>query len=135
MTKINQLYRAAIPYDLFVKLYRCFGYETLNIEYSFNKLDLEHLDTIKRVGELKDELSQFYIPCKAKLYLSNLNELKCITVFRQVLRLNNISLISKQKYIKHKKVTFYSIKFDSDIREEHLHTMKVNNNHLFVSFS
>ena len=135
MTKINQLYRATIPYDLFVKIYRCFGYEMLNTEYCFNKLDLERLNTVKMISDLRDELSQFYIPCKAKLYLSSLNELKCITIFRQVLRLNNISLISKQKYIKHKKVTFYSLKFDNDINDEHLHSMKVNNNHFVVSFS
>ncbi len=135
MTKINQLYRSTIPHELFIKLCHCFGYDALNIEYSFNKLDLERLNTVKLVSELRDELSQFYIPCKAKLYLSSLNELKCITIFRQVLRLNNISLISKQRYIKHKKVTFYSLKFDNDANEEHLHSMKVSNNHFVVSFS
>ena len=133
--KINQLFRANVPSDLFIKLHRCFGYEALNQEYMFSKVELDKLDTVNRVNNLKEELCQYYIPCKAKLYLSNMSELKCITVFRQILRLFNINLISRQKYIKHKKITFYSIKFDNGHKDEHIHAMRVNQNHLVLTFS
>lgn len=107
----------------------------LNVDYTFSKVDLERLNTVARVNEMKDELAQYYIPCKAKLYLSNMNELKCITIFRQILRLNNIVLISRQRYIKHKKITFYGIKFEKDPNEEASHVMKVSNNHVLLTFS
>lgn len=134
--KINQLFRSNVPNDLFSKIYRCFGYETLNIDYMFSKIELDRLNTVGKMNEIKDELTQYYIPCKAKMYLSNLNLLKCITVFRQVLRLNHVSLISKQRYIKNKKMTFYSIKFDyQQDEEEKLNGMRVNNAHLVINFS
>lgn len=134
--KINQLFRSNVPSDLFSKIYRCFGYESLSIEHMFSKIDLDRLDTVGKMNDLKDELTQYYIPCKAKMYLSNLNQLKCITVFRQILRLNHISLISRQRYIKNKKMTFYSIKFDyQHTEEEKLHGLRVNNAHLVINFS
>lgn len=134
--KINQLFRSNVPMDLFNKIYKCFGYESLNIEYMFSKTDLDRLNTVGKMNDLKDELTQYYIPCKAKMYLSSLNQLKCITVFRQILRLNHISLISRQRYIKNKKMTFYSIRFDYNQNEdERLHGLRVNNSHLIISFS
>lgn len=134
--KINQLFRSNVPNDLFKKICDCFGYENLNIEYMFSKIDLDRLSTIAKINELKDELTQYYIPCKAKMYLTNMNQLKCITVFRQILRLNHISLISRQRYIKNKKMTFYSIKFDyQQNEEEKINGLRVNNAHLVINFS
>lgn len=134
--KINQLFRSNVPSDLFSKIYKSFGYETLNIEYMFSKIELDRLDTVGKLNELKDELAQYYIPCKAKMYLSNFTQLKCITVFRQILRLNHISLISRQRYIKNRKMTFYSIRFDyQQNEEEKLNSMRVNNAHLIINFS
>jgi hypothetical protein len=133
--KIMQLFKASVPNELFVKVCQCFGYEVANEDFSFCKMDLERLDTVRRMNCLRDELCQYYIPCKAKLYLTNLNELKCITVFRQLLRLNNITLVSRQRYVKHKKITFYSLKFDEENKDERLNHMTVNNNHLVVNFS
>lgn len=130
-----QLYRSSVPNDLFVRVYQCFGYEKLNQEYMFSKADLERLNTVENMIVLRNELCQYYIPCKAKLYLSNLNELKCITVFRQLLRLNNIVLVSKQKYVKHKKITFYSIQFEKNEKHDICHSMKVNNGYTILSFS
>lgn len=134
MTKILQLFRVKITNELFMKVYKCFGYTQLNQEYMFCKADLEKLNTLTAMLELKDELCQYYIPCKAKLYLSNLDVNKCITVFRQILKLYNIMLTSKQKYIKHKKTTFYSLKLANDPSIEN-HHMTVNNNHLVLTFS
>jgi hypothetical protein len=136
--KIFQLFRVNIPSEIFYKICDCFGFDgsQLNPEYSFCKNDLIKIDTLNNLLQYKDELCQYYIPCKAKLYLSNLNINKCITIFRQILRLNNMMLVSRQRYIKYKKTTFYSIKKEA-VSEENveIHSMKVNNNHLVLSFS
>ena len=134
--KINQLFRANVPNELFLKICGSFGY--INKDYMFCKNDLAKLETVKKISDYKDELCQYYIPCKAKLYLTNINLNKCITIFRQILRLNSMHLMSRQKYIKHKKTTFYSIKIDDKNIESDItgiHAMKVNNNHMVLSFS
>ena len=135
MTKIRQLFRVKITNELFSIVSQAFGYTgLLQCDYMFCKADLERINTLEKVQELKDELCQYYIPCKAKLYLTNLDVNKCITIFRQILKLFNILLISKQKYIKHKKTTFYSIKHELN---EHIdiHGMHVNNEPLVLIFS
>lgn len=134
MTKILQLFRATIPIELLNKICESFGYK-IGTEYIFCKHDLERIETCKNMLAYKEELCQYYIPCKAKLYLTNLSLNKCITIFRQVLRLNNMTLVSFQRYIKHKKTTFYTIKDDKNKKDhqEH-HAMKVNNNHMVVTF-
>lgn len=134
MTKILQLFRATLPSELFTKICESFGYR-VGSEYIFCKSDLDRLETLRKVSSHKDELCQYYIPCKAKLYLTNLNLNKCITIFRQVLRLNNMTLVSFQRYIKHKKTTFYTVKSDHNDEDRHdQHAMKVKNNHMVVTF-
>ena len=107
--KINQLFKAHIPDDVFLKIIEAFGYSQMSDEYSFSKIDLKRLNTLEKLGTLKEELLKYYLPCKAKLYLHTLDENKAITVLRQILRLYNLILTSRQKYIKHKKTTIYSI--------------------------
>lgn len=139
--KINQLFKINVPYELFIKLCNAFGFTNLSEDYTFSKLDLDRINTLEMVNNLKDELYQYYIPCKAKLYLANLDLNKCITLFRQILRLNNKALTSRQKYIKHKKITFYIIKKNNDNEDSDADNMRdnqhmvVNNDHVILSFS
>jgi len=132
--KINQLFKAIIPDELFEKLYRMFGYTEISEDYMFSKSDLIRLNTVTNMNTIKDELIQYYLPCKAKIYVTNLDLNKCITIFRQVVRLFGIVLVSKQKYIRHKKCTLYFIcksKEDSD----DLNNMRVNHNNIVINFS
>jgi hypothetical protein len=132
--KIKQLYRAMVPNELFVRVYKCFGYEVLVEDYTFCKADLQRLETVNKMSEIRDELCQYYIPCKAKLYLTSMNVSKCITILRQLLRLYNIALLSKQRYIRHKKTTFYSIRFSENNEDSDINHMRVENNHMVVHF-
>ena len=61
------------------------------------------------MNEMIDELMKYYIPCKSKKYLSELNEKKCVTILRQFLKIHNHTLISKEKYVKGKKHLFYQV--------------------------
>ena len=58
---------------------------------------------------MHNELVRYYIPCKAKKYLTDLNEKKCITILRQFLKIQNYTLMSKDKYIDGKKILFYQV--------------------------
>ncbi len=133
--KINQLFKTPVPEELLISILKCFGYDNLhsNEERSFCKFDLDRLRTIEKVHQLKDEISKYYLPCKAKIYLNSLDEKKCITILRQILRLHNYTLLSKQKYIKQKKVTFYIIQ-KKDFNNPIHAILKIDNGTTILSF-
>jgi hypothetical protein len=132
--KINQLFKANIPEDLFLKIYKLFGINNLDEDYNFSKADLIRLKTIEQLDNYIEDLSQYYLPCKAKLYLLDIDENKAITILRQILKLFNMSLVSKQKYVKQKKTTLYYIsKLNDD--DDNIHAMKVENHNVTLNFS
>lgn len=129
--KINQLFKNYVPHEILIKLLNCFGYTDINDEYSFSKNELDNLNSIEKVNELKDDLIKFYLPCKVKVYFTDLDNNKIITILRQILRLHNLSLLSKQKYIKQKKITYYYIEKNSHEKNNHV---KIDNEHKIISF-
>lgn len=130
--KIHQLFKDKISEDIMLKVILAFGLKSINDETAFSKQDLINHNTVLYMNELKDVLLQYYLPCKAKIYLENLDESKCVTVLRQLLKLFQIKLISKQKYIHNKKSTIYFIK--KSIEAEH-HTIRVVEFHDQVVFN
>lgn len=95
--------------DLFYKIINCFNYSEINSNVFFSKMDLDTFDTVNRLSDLKNELKTIYLPCKSKIYMEIESSQDAITILRQVLRLFNYKLMSKQKYINNKKVIFYYI--------------------------
>jgi hypothetical protein len=132
--KINQLFKSLIPEDLFKSICECYGITNFITEYSFSKKEMDKMKTLENLNNYKDDLNQYYLPCKAKLYLNNLNHSKAITILRQILRLYNMTLLSKQKYIKQKKTTLYYISKISDNVID-INTMKVDNHSITLIFS
>lgn len=130
--KIHQLFKDKISEDIMLKVILAFGLKSINDETAFSKQDLINHNTVLYMNELKDILLQYYLPCKAKIYLESLDESKCITILRQLLKLFQIKLISKQKYIHNKKSTIYFIKKSMEV--EH-HTIKVEEFHDQVVFN
>lgn len=107
--KINQLFKTHMTDDLFYKIINCFNYSEINSNVFFSKMDLDTFDTVNRLSDLKNELKTIYLPCKSKIYMEIESSQDAITILRQVLRLFNYKLMSKQKYINNKKVIFYYI--------------------------
>jgi hypothetical protein len=105
--KIHQLFRQKVETGIVFRLLRCFGLECLEDKKMFSKYDLIKINTLQRLSVLRPELEPFYLPCKAKVYLYDLTEKKCITVLKQVLRLHGYFLVSKERNINNKKVIFY----------------------------
>ena len=107
--KIHQLFKEKIPEELFTDIIRKFNIQNLQEITCFSKQDLVNIDIVSQMEQIKHSLWPYYLPCKAKIYLENLNINKCITILRQVLKLYQMKLESKQKYIKYKKTTVYYI--------------------------
>ena len=90
-----------------IKLFGLNGFDDINL---FTKLNLLELKTVGNFKNIIPILKEYYLPCKAKIYLTSLDEKKCITILRQLLKKNNYNLVSNEKYIKGVKYNFYHIK-------------------------
>ena len=105
----NQLFKVSPNVEITEKILENFGIKGLDDNHSFTRDNLSDLDTVNNINEMYDELVRYYIPCKAKKYLTELNEKKCITVLRQFLKMQNYTLMSKEKYVEGKKILFYQV--------------------------
>jgi hypothetical protein len=105
----NQLFRITPDRNIVLKLLSFYGIDGFDDNRYFTKNDLESLKTIDNIHSLKDELYNYYIPCKSKIYLNNITEKKSITILRQFLKTHNYTLMSKEKYIQGVKHIIYKI--------------------------
>ncbi len=105
----NQLFRQIPPIELCIKVLNAFGLTDLSDTTYFSRKDLESTKCVESLTELKDELAECYLPCKARTYLNDLNSKNAITVLRQISRLYGCSVQSREKYIKGDKFIIYQL--------------------------
>ena len=105
----NQLFRISPDMEITENILQLFGIKDIHDNHSFTRENLIDLKTVQKMNELSTNLLKYYIPCKSKKYLVDLNEKKCITILRQFLKIHNHTLISKEKYIKNNKQLFYQV--------------------------
>ena len=105
----NQLFKVSPNIEITEKILENFGIKGLVDNHSFTRENLSDLNTVENMNEMYDELLRYYIPCKAKKYILDLNEKKCITILRQFLKMQNHTLMSKEKYVNGKKILFYQV--------------------------
>ena len=107
--KINQIFNKKPSQELLTKVLNSFGLDDLDDCRSFTRTDIRKLETIDKIMELKTELSEYYIPCKARNYLNDLNEKNVITVLRQVCKVYDYKVISTEKHINKVKYVYYKL--------------------------
>jgi hypothetical protein len=107
--KINQLFTKMMTEEVLHKLLTCYNLTGLHDSRMFSKRELEQLGTVNKVNELIEELGQYYLKCKARLYLTNITTKKCLTILKQVVRLFNFSVESHEKNINNRKVIYYQL--------------------------
>lgn len=117
--RINQVFKKPVDLALTVDLLRCFALNGLDDTRLFCKKDLLKFGTLARVAELVPSLSLYYLPCKARTYLSDLSEKRVVTVLKQVVRLHGYILLSKERSVNGKKVIFYRLTAASEIQQLH----------------
>ena len=105
MTK--QLFKLIPKLNFLLELLHCYGLQNLEEQKYFSRDDLVKLNSVNKIKLLN--LYKYYLPCKAKIYLYNLNEKKLITILRHFLKQFNYKLLSKEKYINKKKIIIYHI--------------------------
>ena len=106
----KHLFFRKIPDLTFVeKLLNCFGIDAYGADITFTKEDLKNFKTLEHITCLLDELHTYYIPCKARVYLVNLDVQKCVTILRQIMRLHTVYLLSNQKMKNGLKSVYYTL--------------------------
>lgn len=105
----NQLFRQVPPRDVCQKVLEAFGIKDLDDTINFSRKDLKAISCIEKMEELKSLLIKYYLPCKARTYLNDLNVKNVITILRQIVRLYGYSISSREKYIKGDKFIIYQL--------------------------
>tara|TARA_B110001469_G_scaffold124264_2_gene137631 strand:+ start:794 stop:1180 length:387 start_codon:yes stop_codon:yes gene_type:complete len=106
---INQLFTSRPPQEKVLTVIEFFNLNGFHDTKSFTKKDLSIFETVKKINENISLLEEWYLPCKAKIYLTDLNEKKSITILRQLLKLYKYNLKSTEKYIQGDKMIEYNI--------------------------
>ena len=106
---INQLFIDRPSFEVTLKLVRIFGLKNMNDETLFSILDMDYNNVLTKFKTIENEIIECYIPCKRKLYLSNLNNKSLINILRQFLKTQDYDLFSYEKILKGKKYLLYKI--------------------------
>ena len=105
----NQLFRVLPDIEIINSLLQIFGLNSLYDTKFFTKESLKENDTVNKLCEMKGELEKYYLPCKAKNYINDINDKRCITILRQFIKVHGYTLISKERYIDGKKMSVYRL--------------------------
>lgn len=115
--KINQLFIKHVDEDLVLRMLNCFGLSNFDDKRTFCKYDLVRMKLLDKFKPVVEDLRGYYLPCKAKVYLDGMDERKAITVLKQVLRLHDVYLKSKEKNFNNRKVMFYTLIREKDRKQ------------------
>jgi hypothetical protein len=105
----DQLFRKYPSDDIVKKVLLTFMISDIDDQKTFSKVDMKYMNTCEKLQDLKDELEEFYIPCKARTYLVFVDEKSALTILRQLIKTRNRILISHEKFSNGHKTTLYSI--------------------------
>lgn len=109
--KILQLFKKKIEGAHLSVFLQCFGLFGLDDTHIFTKYELRLLKTCNQIKVLVPMLKEYYLPCKADLYINQeLTEVKVLTILRQILRVHEYTLVSIERNINHEKQIFYCVK-------------------------
>ena len=108
MTK-NQLFRSIPPRSLCLEVVQSFGLDGFEDSRNFSRKDLIKVNCIEKLNNMKQKLCDYYLPCKARTYLTDLNPKNVITLLRQIVRLFGFTVSSREKYIKGDKFIIYQL--------------------------
>ncbi len=132
---LNQLFLRKPPLDLFMKILKNCTIDSLNSNVYFSLNILENNNSIIKSKLLLDELSEYYLPCKKKVYFNDITNRKLITIIKQVLRLYDYKLQSNEKYSNSKKYILYQIiPKDAKVKKTRKNMHKISNERVVLKF-
>ena len=110
----NQLFKNVPDLQIIQAILDAFGLDDIEDARFFTKEHMVDVATVQKIIELSDTLKEYYIPCKSKKYLKDLNEKKCITILRQFVKIHHYKCIGMEKYIKGNKTMTYRLIYSNN---------------------
>jgi len=109
---INQLFKTKPLFEDINNIFLLISIDLngLNKKNSFILKDLKDHEIEKNYVLINEILDKYYLPCKKRIYLDNLNYKKIITILRQLVKLYNLKIQSINKYNNGNKHILYIIK-------------------------
>jgi hypothetical protein len=105
--RMNQLFKIIPPKELVDGLLEQLGIVNFNENYKFSREDIENKNFINKLLEVPFE--DYYINCKYQKYFEKVDEKKCITILRQLLRLYGYKIKSSEKFSNGHKFLLYQL--------------------------
>ena len=109
MSKKNQNFKKNPDNQIIQSILKIFGLQNLDDDRSFTKEHMKDIDTVGNLNIIKSKLEEYYLPCKSKIYLTNITEKKGITILRQFVKNYNYKVIGMEKSVKGNKQTTYRL--------------------------
>jgi hypothetical protein len=111
---INQLFTHKPPIETVKEICLFYGVDLNNLEKknTFTKNELNEHNLKDNYLKIINLLDIYYLECKKEIYFKNMDNKKCITILRQILRLYNYSIKSTEKYCNSKKFIMYFIVYN-----------------------
>ena len=110
----NQLFKIIPDVKIVQEILDAFGLDNLEDTRLFTKEHMNDINTVEQLRELNDKLNEYYLPCKSKKYLVNLDEKKCITVLRQFIKIHEYKCIGMEKSVKGRKKMTYRLIYSKE---------------------
>ncbi len=121
--KKNQLFTVEPPFDFVKKIMELFlGKNINNPYYQFSRKMLEDRKIVEEMIKLVPKLKEYYLKCKYTKYLDKIDSKKCITIFRQLLRVHGYKVNSTEKYQNGSKFLLYQV----EKQKEKMSPKKIN---------
>lgn len=116
----NQLFTEIPDLEFINKFLNLYGINNLEDSVEFSKYELIDLNIVNKIEDLIPELVIYYLPCKYKMFLTNISVNKCLTILRQIIKLYNYEL-KKREHVQNKKKSIY------------YHLNKINNTNIKIN--
>ena len=129
MAKKNQLFKINPDTKIINSLLEAFGLSDLEDTRYFTKQNMTDSETVTKINNLISTLKDYYLPCKSKIYLRDLNEKKCITILRQFIKSFHYKCIGIEKSFNGQKCMTYRLMYND---KEQLSPVKSNEKREYI---
>jgi len=110
----NQLFKTIPDLQIIQEILESFGLDDLEDTRLFTKEHMKDINTVEKICKLNDKITEYYLPCKSKKYLTKLDEKKCITVLRQFIKIHDYKCIGMEKSTKGRKQMTYRLIYSKE---------------------
>ena len=104
----RQLFSKKLDLEILKKVMHTYKIKKLN-QHVFSRGTLDEINILERLKDIKEELNQYYVPCKAKKYLEDITLKRSVVILRQIIKEFGYKIISREKYKNRVKYISYLI--------------------------